>query len=251
MKKKHLFTCFVMVVLLVISGINIYSKTEKEVPKSTPRISKYLYKNVDSVSGFSFANEALPVDNVPANRKLQNILARHNFKYVGSNLLHIKAEKIFPVIEPILAAYGIPDDFKYVPLVEAGFNEGLSPKGAKGLWQFLPQTARVYGLKVGKGVDERTDLKKATVAACKYIKELHTQFNSWTLAAAAYNNGEIKLSKAIYAQSEDNYFRMHLNQETGLYVYDLIAVKAIISYPKRYGYRSYVKLAPADLMAFN
>jgi membrane-bound lytic murein transglycosylase MltF len=191
------------------------------------------------------------MDNATVNKKLQRSLARHNFRNIHSNILHNKAEKIFPIIEPILKAYHIPNDFKYLPLVEAGFGEGTSPKGAKGIWQFMPGTARTYGLKVGHGVDERTNIAKSTKAACKYIRELYAEFKSWTLAAAAYNNGEIKLAKAINRQNEDNYFRMHLNRETGNYVYDLIAMKAIISEPKKYGYKNYVKLAPVDLMAFN
>ena len=255
MTKKHFFTCSVILVMVFISGLNIYSTTAKKNGKTTNRqpvaVSKFLFRSTDSIRDFSFANETLPIDNAVANRKLQHSLNRHNYRYVRSNILHNKAERIFPIIEPILKAYGIPDDFKYLPLVEAGFEEGVSSKGAKGLWQFMPGTARTYGLKVGHGIDERTNIRKATIAACKYIKELYGEFNSWTLAAAAYNNGEIKLAKAINKQNEDNYFRMHLNRETGAYVYDLIAMKAIISQPKRYGYKSYIKLAPPDLMAAN
>jgi membrane-bound lytic murein transglycosylase D len=69
-------------------------------------------------------------------------------------------------------------------------------------------TARTYGLKVGHGVDERQNVRKSTIAACKYIRELYAEFNSWTLAAAAYNNGSVKMERAINKQNEDNYFRM-------------------------------------------
>jgi membrane-bound lytic murein transglycosylase D len=103
----------------------------------------------------------------------------------------------------------------------------------------MPGTARTYGLKVRGGVDERLNLRKSTIAACKYIKELYGEFNSWTLAAAAYNNGSIKLARAINKQNEDNYFRMSLNRETGSYVYKLIAMKEIINKPRKYGYSSY------------
>ena len=113
----------------------------------------------------------------------------------------------------------------------------------------MPGTARTYGLKVGHGVDERTSVRKSTVAACKYIRELYAQFNSWTLAAAAYNNGEIKLAHAIRQQSEDNYFRMHLNRETGWYVYNLVAMKAIIINPTKYGYKNFYYLKPSELLA--
>jgi hypothetical protein len=255
MTKKHLITCSVMLVLVIVSGLNIYSK-EVEKNKKTSNVApvgvpKVLLKSADQNDDFTFANEALPVNNAVVKRKLQHSLLMHHYRNIHSDILHNKAEKIFPIIEPILKAYGIPDDFKYIPLVEAGFSEGTSSKGAKGLWQFMPGTARTYGLKVGNGIDERTNLCKATKAACRYIKELYAQFNSWTLAAAAYNNGEIKLAKAMNRQNEDNYFRMHLNRETGVYVYDLIAMKAIISQPWKYGYNNHVKLAPIDLMAFN
>jgi hypothetical protein len=152
-----------------------------------------------------------------------------------------------------LKAYGIPDDFKYIPMVESGFCVDVSPRGAAGIWQFMPGTARTYGLKVGHGVDERMDLRKSTVAACKYIRELYGQFKSWTLAAAAYNNGEIQLAHAIHKQNEDNYFRMHLNRETGVYVYNIIAMKEILSKPAKYGYKMasvYTRPSP-ELLAYN
>jgi membrane-bound lytic murein transglycosylase D len=259
MTKKHLITCSVMVVLVIISALNIYSTKAAAKAKKAAKVkagssasgSKFIFKNIDE-SDFSFANEALPINNFGVNRRMQRSLLKHNYKYVQSNILQNKAGRIFPIIEPILAAYGIPDDFKYVPLVESGFGEGASSKGAKGLWQFMPGTARTYGLKVGRGIDERMNTRKSTIAACKYIKELYAEFNSWTLAAAAYNNGEIKLENAINRQNEDNYFLMHLNRETAVYVYDLIAMKAIISQPGKYGYKNHFPVfKPSELLAFN
>jgi membrane-bound lytic murein transglycosylase D len=243
MTKRRLITCSVIVMMVIISGLNIYStrahrKHHRKV-KSSPRISRIIFKNIDAENDYSFADEALPVNDEAVSRRLQHSLRKHNFCYVQSNILQKKAEKLFPIIEPILQAYGIPDDFKYIPLVESGLCEGTSARGAKGIWQFMPGTARTYGLKVRRGIDERLNIRKSTIAACIYIRELYTEFNSWTLAAAAYNNGSIKLEKAINSQNEDNYFRMHLNRETGAYVYDLIAMKAIISQPKKYGYKSY------------
>jgi len=251
MTKKHFITCSVLLVIVFISGLNIYGTKPKKAVKAHTHLTNFPFKNTDSTEEFSFANEPLPIDDAGVNYKMQRSLLRHNYRNVHSNILHNKAEKLFPIIEPILKAYGIPDDFKYLPLVESGFGEGTSSKGAKGPWQFMPGTARTYGLKVGHGIDERLSISKSTKAACKYIKELYVEFNSWTLAAAAYNNGEIKLAKAINKQNEDNYFRMHLNRETGKYVYDVIAMKAIISQPRKYGFKNYVKLAPVDLMAYN
>jgi soluble lytic murein transglycosylase-like protein len=260
MTKKHLITCSVIVVLVFISALNICSTkaviaAEKPINVS-PSLpfggSKLVFKKTDAESDYSFANEALPINDANVNRRMQHSLLKHNYKNVQSNILQNKAGKWFPVIEPILKAYGIPDDFKYIALVESGFGESTSPKGAKGLWQFMPGTARTYGLKVGHGIDERDNLRKSTIAACKYIKELYVEFNSWTLAAAAYNNGSIKMEKAINRQNEDNYFRLHLNRETAAYVYNIVAMKEVISQPKKYGYKNYSDgLKPSELLAYN
>ncbi len=252
MIKKHLLTCSVMLVLAIIFTLNICSTTVMKPAKESHLISRFIFTNNDAAPDYSFANEALPVHDASVNRKMRHSLMQHTYRTVQSNILHIKAEKLFPIIEPILRLYGIPDDFKYLPLVESGLNEGTSPKGAAGLWQFMPGTARTYGLKVNKGLDERMNIQKSTIAACKYIKELYGEFNSWTLAAAAYNNGSIKLAKAMHKQSEGNYFHMHLNQETGTYVYNLVAMKEIIAKPARYGYGTlYTMVAPKQLLAYN
>lgn len=250
MRKNHLITCSVMLVLVIVSALNIFGTepvlTVKNSTKTTPKIkvanavASLVFYRPDAVESiFSFADEAIPLNDKRVDLKLQKSITKNRFKYVQSNMLHIKADKLFPIIEPILKAYGIPEDFKYVPLVESGLCEGTSPKGARGIWQFMPGTARTYGLKVRGGVDERLNVRKSTIAACKYIKELYGEFHSWTLAAAAYNNGSIKLNRAINKQNEDNYFRMSLNRETGSYVYKLIAMKEVINHPRKYGYKNY------------
>jgi len=246
MGKKHLITCSVILVLVIISRLNIFgtepvfaAKAAAKTIEYTPSALLFSKPVAENVEGFSFANEALPVNDKKVNRKLRKSITKNRFRNIQSNVLHAKADRLFPIIEPILKAYGIPEDFKFVPLVESGLCEGTSPKGARGIWQFMPGTARTYGLKVRGGTDERLNVRKSTIAACRYIKELYAEFNSWTLAAAAYNNGSIKLERAINKQNEDNYFRMTLNRETGSYVYKLIAMKEIISKPKKYGYANY------------
>ena len=261
---KHLITCSVMLVLFFISWLAVKSSASNNLavkklmvvaPVKTatpPRPAKFILANNNNDNDFSFANEALPINDEVVDKKMKHTLMLHGFKKIQSNLLQVKAQLLFPIIEPILRAYGIPDDFKYIPLVESGLCSGTSSKGASGLWQFMPGTARHYGLRVGKGVDERQNVRKSTIAACKYIRGLYAQFNSWTLAAAAYNNGEDKLQHQINRQNQDNYFRMHLNRETGVYVYNLIAMKEIISRPANYGFKPIYAHAPAtQLMAYN
>jgi membrane-bound lytic murein transglycosylase D len=191
----------------------------------------------------SFAKETLPAGS-KVKSKMKRILATFNHKNLQTNRLHQKAAQWFPIIEPILKKYGIPEDFKYVPLVESGLQAGTSPKGASGFWQFMPGTARNYGLKINSNIDERDNLRKSTVAACKYIKELYGVFGNWTLVAAAYNVGDTHMKRQIRRQNQHNYFKMKLNRETAGYVYKLISMKEIIKNPVRYGYRS-----PRDLLA--
>jgi membrane-bound lytic murein transglycosylase D len=266
MTKKHLITCSVIVVMIIISTLNVFSvmgsktggrTTKKPLAKPTDTIQltvtpteKFVPKVLAPAKPtYSFANETLPINDAMVKSRLQRSLRKHDFKTVGGNILQTKAAQLFPIIEPILKAYGIPEDFKYIPLVESGLSGGTSSKGARGIWQFMPGTARNYGLKVRDGEDERLNLRKSTVAACRYIRGLYGEFNSWTLAAAAYNNGSIKLRKAITNQNEDNYFLMHLNRETAAYVYNLVAMKAIITQPEKFGYQAFLK--PSELFALN
>ncbi len=240
MNKKRSITCSVLAILVIISALSYSANGNKNVKTSVSLLKEPKAMPKDTNCDLSFCNEALPVNDAAVTRKLQHSLQKHDYKTIQSNILQTKAIKLFPIIEPILKAYGIPDDFKYMPLVESGLNSGTSPKGAKGVWQLMPGTARILGLRVGRKGDERLDLQKSTIAACKHIRDLYAEFNSWTLAAAAYNDGDGKIAKAIDRQNEDNYFRMHLNHETGTYVYNLVAMKQIISQPEKYGYKDYL-----------
>lgn len=201
-----------------------------------PVATSLIVRQKDTSVSLNFANETLPLNDKRVIGKMKRSLRLHRFCNVQTNLLHKKAEKMFPVIEPILKAHGIPDDFKYIPLVESGFGEGKSSRGAYGPWQFMAGTARTYGLKVGKGGDERLNLRKSTIAACRYLKELHHEFKSWAMVAAAYNMGSPNLAHIMRKQCQCNYFRIKMNAETGRYVYNLIAMKEIIKDPKLYGY---------------
>lgn len=257
--KVHLITCSVIALLAVLyrvinnSPISKPPVAESPVVHSHPLKFVYVSRNAAENKTLNFANEDVPVNDKKVDRKLNHSLRKLNFSCIQSYVLQHNAEKWFPVIVPILKAYGIPEDFKYIPLVESGFCVSVSPKGAAGIWQFMPGTARTYGLKVGHGVDERMNLRKSTIAACKYIRELHGIFKSWTLAAAAYNNGEIKLAKAMNKQNEDNYFHMHLNRETGVYVYNIVAMKEILSKPAKYGYKNTIAFSKPspELLAYN
>jgi membrane-bound lytic murein transglycosylase D len=240
MIKKHLITCSVVLGLLLTAKMFIYS-TPATIDNylnalkgaKTDEFSIEPYFNT-----LSFANETLPLGDQGIKHKMNTILSAHTYKALQTSKLHRQAEKWFPIIEPILKQYGIPADFKYVPLVESGLQGGTSPKGASGHWQFMPQTARDFGLEVNAELDERDNIRKSSIAAAKYIKSLYREFDSWTLAAAAYNIGEGSLKRQMLKQSQDNYYKMKLNRETASYVYKLISMKEIIENPTRYGYNN-------------
>ena len=189
-------------------------------------------------SSLTFANESVPTEDLKVKSKLRLYLAKFSFKKTGSHAMHNRAEKYLPKIEKILSSYGIPEDFKYIPIVESGLDPSvISHKGAGGYWQFMPATARMYGLRVDGKVDERKDFIKSTHAAAKYIKYLYEEFGDWTLVAAAYNVGGGSLKSSIRNQKKDDYYKLRLNGETASYVYKIISVKEVIENPKMYGYK--------------
>jgi membrane-bound lytic murein transglycosylase D len=155
----------------------------------------------------------------------------------GSTILIMKrANKFFPVIEPILAKNNVPDDFKYLCVIESALTNATSSAGAKGFWQFMPQTAREKGMEVTELVDERYHLEKSTQAACEYLLKAKEKFGSWTLAAASYNGGMAGMQKQIEFQQETNYYNLLLTDETFRYVFRILALKEIMQNPSKYGF---------------
>jgi hypothetical protein len=151
-------------------------------------------------------------------------------------LLLKRANKYFPTIEPILEEEGVPDDFKYLAVIESALENVRSPKGAKGFWQIMPGTAKEYGLEVNSNVDERYHIEKSTRVACAYLKKAKQRFGSWTLAAASYNRGMYATDRLLTKQLSENYYDLLLNSETSRYVFRILAIKEIMSNPRAYGF---------------
>lgn len=162
-----------------------------------------------------------------------------SFTYMhSSTMLAIKrANRYFPIIEPILKENGIPDDFKYLAVIESSLNPlARSPAGAAGLWQFMPATGREFGLEVNANIDERYHVEKATRAACKYLKQAYSKYNNWLCVAAAYNGGQGRISSELQKQLATQAMDLWLVEETSRYMFRLLAAKAVISNPQRYGF---------------
>ena len=185
-----------------------------------------------------FCGERIPVSNNFVREKLMNIIKRH-VPYINMRQLRKRIEMNFPVVEYYLKATGLPEDFKYLPIVESGFLNVSSKVGARGFWQLMPPTAEEWGLAVTPTIDERDNIYKATHAACKVLASYYLKIkkdygvSSWVLTAAAYNFGIGNISNAINKQGTD-YFSMKLNDETAQYVYKIIAVKELFEYPELY-----------------
>ncbi len=243
MIKKHLIACSAVVLVMIFTKLMLHQRSATrvnsfpqnvDIPSREEETEEPAPKSF--ISSLSFANEGLPKNDPRVAWRMKYFLKVHNYKNLQTNELHKKAARWFPVIEPILRMQGIPDDFKYIPLVESGFGAGTSHRGASGYWQFMPGTARHYGLRVDGEIDERQNMRRSTLAACRYLKELFGEFKNWTLVAAAYNAGENSIKREMGRQRKSNYFKMRLNKETATYVYKLISMKQIIENPLKYGY---------------
>jgi len=162
----------------------------------------------------------------------------HKNVYWQSNTLFYfkRANKYFPLIEEILAKNNIPNDFKYLAIIESGLENVVSPAGASGFWQFMKGTAKDYGMEVNSEVDERYNLEKSTEAACVYLQKAYDKFGSWTMAAASYNVGMNGLSRRATEQSTNNYYDLYLPTETSRYVFRLLAIKEIFENKSKYGF---------------
>ena len=245
MIKKQLYCCAAIFTLLLYSKWTLKHSGEDSTQQNYEMAASSIFtEDVSQVENsayyarLQFAEEDLPLGDQQIEKKMMKHLRSFAFNRTGSLELHKVAAQKLPVIESILTSEGIPLDFKYIPLIESGLAPHTSShKGASGYWQFMPATARAFGLKVDGAIDERHHLEKSTRAAAKYLKALYKEFNSWTLVAAAFNMGDSKLRQVINRQNEDNYFRLKLNKETSEYVYKLISMKEVIEHPSQHGYR--------------
>jgi len=198
--------------------------------------SKYNVYSVLKPDNLKFANENIPESTFDVWERLDKELLK-NIYWQSNTLLYFKrANKYFPIIEEILEKNNIPSDFKYLALIESGFEFKVSPSGAAGFWQIMKGTAREYGLEVNYAIDERYHLTKSTEVACKYLQKAYDKFGSWTLAAASYNMGINGVQRQVKKQNTNNYFNLYLNDETSRYVFRIIVIKEIIENPRKYGF---------------
>lgn len=198
--------------------------------------NKYKVYSIVKPNNLKFANEDVPESSLDIWERLDKELLKNIYWQSNTMLYFKRANKYFPIIEEILAKNNIPNDFKYLALIESGFENQVSPSGAAGFWQIMKGTAKEYGLEVNNAIDERYHLVKSTEVACEYLQKAYDEFGSWTMAAASYNMGINGARRKVLKQETNNYFNLHLNDETSRYVFRIIVIKEIMENPKKYGF---------------
>jgi len=221
---------FFTLVFICFLFINSTSESNRKTSET------YQIKALKIPLNLSFAGEKVPIHKPDIKERIDREFLVNTYWQSNALLLIKRTHKYFPIIEPILAKNGIPDDFKYLAVIESGLQNVSSPAGAKGFWQLLKATAKEKGLEVNSNVDERYHIEKSTQAACDYLKHSKELFGNWTLAAAAYNAGNTGILRQLKRQKVTNYYDVLLSEETLRYIPRIIALKEILTNPENYGF---------------
>jgi membrane-bound lytic murein transglycosylase D len=225
--------------LLSISIVTIlfYNAIDKsDADPETQTHQTYKIKALKLPNKLNLAGEKVPLEINDVKERMERELLVNTYWQSNGILLLKRANKYFPIIEPLLKKYNLPDDFKFLALAESGFTDETSSAGAAGMWHFMRATGKEYGLEINDNVDERYNIEKSTKVAAEYLIKAREKLGSWTLAAAAYNAGNYGVSRRLETQQVDNYYDAKLPNETERYVFRILALKEIISNPRKYGF---------------
>lgn len=183
-----------------------------------------------------FAGEEIDLTDSDIRERLDREILTNAYFQSATTAYLKRATRFFPNIEKVLKEEGIPDDFKYLAVIESGLVQAVSPAGAEGFWQFMPTTGKLYGLKMTPEIDERLNIEKSTHAACQYLNDAHRTLNDWVMTTASYNRGVAGVQRDMEWQGTEHYFDTEQNSETGRYVFRLLAIKLIFENPEAYGF---------------
>ena len=230
--------CFVISTLIfAVQGKQDQGEIAEENKSVTKNVADgYRISAIDIPEDLNFAGEVVPQSDPEIMERVDREFLVNTYWQSNALLLMKRAHKYFPIIEPILAKNGIPDDFKYLAVAESGLDNVVSRAGATGFWQIMKPTGKQYGLEINANVDERYHLEKSTEVACRYLNKYKKKYGNWTLTAAAYNAGTGSIDKYLGIQQVKDYYDLLLGQETGRYVFRIMAIKEILSHPAKYGF---------------
>lgn len=221
-----LFTTFLLSCLFISTGL--FSQVRYS-PNATrlPRVPQYLV----------FAGDTVYFDRPDMRERLDRELIAFTYSHSISILMLKRSTRYFPQVEPILRAQGLPDDLKYLMVIESNLEpQSLSSASAAGLWQFTPSTAKAYGLEVNSNIDERYNTDKATEAACRYLKDAYEKYGDWLTVAASYNAGQNGISAKLDQQHVTRAVDLWLANETSRYMFRLLVVKMMFENPAMFGF---------------
>ncbi|MBT8257787.1 MAG: lytic transglycosylase domain-containing protein [Bacteroidia bacterium] len=235
---KTIKNLLALVGLVSLSVLLIYAVQDAPSDDNLEKkiINDYNVYALNIPTELDFAGEALPLENPDILERMDRELLVNTYWQSNGLLMFKRANKYFPIIEPILERHGIPEDFKYLAVIESGLQNVTSPAGARGFWQIMKTTGRENGLEINTNVDERYNLELATEVACKYLLKAKKRFGSWTLAAASYNAGMAGVSRRLKDQGVETYYDLLLGEETGRYIFRIVALKEILNNPDHYGF---------------
>mgnify|MGYP003624215416 FL=1 len=234
MTKSTRYISIFSFLILTIVFINAINTSQIQPQKNTS--DTYKIKALKLSPNLNLAGEIVPLDQPDIKERMDRELLVNTYWQSNGLLLIKRANKYFPVLEPLLKKYGLPDDFKYLAVAESALIDETSSAGAAGFWHFLKSTGKEYGLEINKNVDERYNIEKSTKVAAEYLKKSKERFGSWTLAAAAYNAGNARIANSLETQKVTSYYDVLLPDETERYVFRIIALKEVLSNPKAYGF---------------
>ncbi len=243
MSRSYRFIVLASIIIIAVFFINAETSDKNTVAENQSPIdtsdkeeSNYKIKALKIPENLSFAGEKVQLNKTDIRERIDRELLVNTYWQSNALLWFKRTHKYFPVIEPILKEKGVPDDFKYLAVIESDLRNVTSPAGAKGMWQMLKDAGRENGLEINDNVDERYHLEKATRAACDYLIKAKERLGSWTLAAAAYHAGNYGIEKRLTEQMVDSYYDVLAGENTERYVPRIVAAKEILSNPEKYGF---------------
>lgn len=231
---KHIFL-FLSLILLASCQSEAVKEQKKEA-KHQEAVAASAVVFPDLPQSMEFAGTTIDLRDEDLRERLDRevlMTAYYQSAWVGALK---RANRYFPEIERILKEEGIPNDFKYLAIIESNLQQAVSPVGAQGFWQFMPATAKLYDLKMDAEIDERLNIEKSTHAACQYLKDAHRTLKDWVMTTASYNRGVGGVIDDMEWQETEHYFDTYQNSETGRYVFRLLATKLIYENPEAYGF---------------
>ena len=237
MKKSLYISIFISIPVLITAFVLLTAGKELEKIEAEKPDVLSMTVSVDVPDRMTFAGEEVVFDRYDKRERMDRELNSFTYFHSTTMLLFKRANRLFPIIEPILKSQGVPDDIKYLAVIESSLDwRAVSPARAAGLWQFLQTTGREHGLEVRTDVDERYNVEKSTIAACKYLKDAYRKYGSWSAAAMAYNGGQGRITNELRNQRADEALDLWLVEETTRYYYRMLAIKQIFEHPRQYGY---------------